>query len=112
MLRLWLSAQSYALGNVRVSWQQDGSLQRSTLPAELPASQIALANGTVLKSKAAVVTLPLGVLQRRLNVFDPPLPIEQQLAIDRMGMGVLDKVILIFPKASTSCYVVLNPGER
>jgi len=44
-----------------------------------------------------VVTLPVGVLKAKAVLFEPPLPDEKQGAIDRFGMGVLDKVVLEFP---------------
>ncbi|MEO1474642.1 MAG: FAD-dependent oxidoreductase, partial [Pseudomonadota bacterium] len=45
---------------------------------------------------AAIVTLPLGVLKQNTVTFTPPLPVEKQGAIDRLGMGLLDKVYLQF----------------
>ena len=45
-----------------------------------------------------VVTLPLGVLQSGDVAFDPPLPDDKQTAIERLGMGLLDKVYLRFPE--------------
>ncbi len=45
---------------------------------------------------AVVVTLPLGVLKKGAVQFSPPLPKKKQTAIDRLGMGVLDKVYLQF----------------
>lgn len=45
-----------------------------------------------------VVTLPLGVLQSGDVTFEPPLPEAKQTAIDRLGMGLLDKVYLRFPE--------------
>ena len=45
---------------------------------------------------AAVITLPLGVLQSRAVRFDPDLPARKQDAIRRLGFGLLDKVILTF----------------
>ncbi|HMQ26018.1 MAG TPA: FAD-dependent oxidoreductase, partial [Acidimicrobiales bacterium] len=45
-----------------------------------------------------VVTLPLGVLQAGDVTFDPPLPEDKRAAIDRLGMGLLDKVYLRFPE--------------
>lgn len=45
---------------------------------------------------AVVVTLPLGVLKQGSVTFDPPLPKDKQSAIDRLGMGVLDKLYLKF----------------
>jgi polyamine oxidase len=48
------------------------------------------------EADAVVVTVPLGVLQAATITFDPPLPAAQQTAIARLGMGVLNKVILRF----------------
>ena len=47
----------------------------------------------------AVITLPLGVLQRRSVQFDPPLPRAKEKAIDTLGFGVLNKLYLRFPHA-------------
>lgn len=46
----------------------------------------------------AVVTLPLGVLKRGSVTFNPPLPQRKQSAIDRMGMGLMNKLFLRFPE--------------
>jgi polyamine oxidase len=45
---------------------------------------------------AVIVTLPLGVLKSGDVTFEPPLPRINQKAIDRLGMGVLDKLYLRF----------------
>ena len=45
---------------------------------------------------AVIVTLPLGVLKQGSVRFTPPLPEKKQTAIQRLGMGVLDKVYLQF----------------
>lgn len=49
------------------------------------------------KAQCALVTLPLGVLKRGSVHFDPPLPARKQKAIERIGMGLLNKVYLRFP---------------
>lgn len=46
----------------------------------------------------AVVTFPLGVLKQASVKFEPPLPASKQAAIQRLGMGVLNKVYLKFPE--------------
>ncbi|GAB4398498.1 MAG: FAD-dependent oxidoreductase [Anaerolineales bacterium] len=46
----------------------------------------------------AVVTFPLGVLKQASVKFEPPLPESKQNAIERLGMGVLNKVYLKFPE--------------
>jgi monoamine oxidase len=45
-----------------------------------------------------IVTLPLGVLKRGLITFSPGLPEQKLAAIRRLGMGILNKVYLRFPK--------------
>jgi polyamine oxidase len=47
----------------------------------------------------AIVTLPLGVLQNEDVEFDPPLPAEKVAAGERLGVGLLDKVVLAFDAA-------------
>lgn len=44
-----------------------------------------------------VVTLPLGVLQSGAVTFGPGLPANKRTAIDKLGMGVLNKCYLRFP---------------
>lgn len=46
-----------------------------------------------------VVTLPLGVLQSNAVIFTPALPDRKRNAIARLGMGVLNKCYLRFPRA-------------
>jgi monoamine oxidase len=48
---------------------------------------------------AAIVTLPIGVLQSGRVAFSPPLPQPHQTAINRLGMGILNKTYLEFPRA-------------
>ena len=45
---------------------------------------------------AVLITVPLGVLKSGSIGFTPPLGQERQGAIDRLGMGLLDKVYLQF----------------
>jgi monoamine oxidase len=52
--------------------------------------------GERVTADAAVVTLPLGVLKAGVTTFDPPLPPAKAAAVDRLGMGLLDKVHLRF----------------
>ena len=50
----------------------------------------------VFAAEKAVVTFPLGVLKQAGVRFNPPLPAAKQSAIDRLAMGVLNKVYLKF----------------
>ena len=52
----------------------------------------------VVRASRVVVTLPLGVLQRGVVAFDPPLPDRTRSAIAALGTGVLDKCFLRFPE--------------
>ena len=60
--------------------------------------EVETAQGNYVADKA-VVTFPLGVLKQASVTFEPPLPGSKQEAIDRLGMGVLNKVYLKFPEA-------------
>jgi lysine-specific histone demethylase 1 len=46
-----------------------------------------------------LVTAPLGVLKKGAISFNPPLPQAKQAAISRLGFGVLNKLVLLFPYA-------------
>ncbi|MEM1140860.1 MAG: FAD-dependent oxidoreductase, partial [Pseudomonadota bacterium] len=48
---------------------------------------------------AALVTVPLGVLKRGAIQFEPDLPARKRGAIQRIGMGTLDKVFLLYDEA-------------
>lgn len=50
------------------------------------------------KADQVLVTLPLGILKARQVKFSPELPEDKQRAIHHLGMGVLDKCYLRFPK--------------
>mgnify|MGYP001589977595 CR=1 FL=1 len=60
--------------------------------------EVATDRGT-FSADVAVVTLPLGVLQSGSVAFDPDLSDRKARAIRTLGMGVLDKVALVFPSA-------------
>lgn len=45
-----------------------------------------------------LVTVPLGVLKARKIEFVPALPQLQQQSIGRLGMGLLNKTVLVFPE--------------
>ncbi|MEW6277725.1 MAG: FAD-dependent oxidoreductase [Candidatus Eremiobacterota bacterium] len=64
----------------------------------------------------AVVTLPLGVLRAGGVSFHPDLPADKKAALQRLRMGVLDKVVLKFPRATWPAvdkfsYLSKVPGE-
>ena len=46
----------------------------------------------------ALVTVPLGVLQAGTIEFEPPLPEGHAAAVERMGFGVLEKVVIAYDR--------------
>lgn len=60
---------------------------------------ITTVDDTEFEAKYAIVTLPLGVLKAGDVVFDPPLPAEKQDAINNIGAGKINKLILTFKEA-------------
>ncbi|KAF2459982.1 flavin-containing amine oxidoreductase-domain containing protein [Lineolata rhizophorae] len=55
-------------------------------------------DGETIAADHVVVTTPLGVLKSNTINFQPPLPEWKIGAIERLGFGVLNKVILVFEK--------------
>jgi monoamine oxidase len=53
-------------------------------------------DGTRFSADAVIITLPLAVLKKGAVEFSPPLPDWKQEAIDILGAGKVDKVILRF----------------
>jgi lysine-specific histone demethylase 1 len=53
-------------------------------------------NGEKFVGDHVVYTGSLGTLQHRTIQFDPPLPEWKQGAVDRLGFGLLNKVVLVF----------------
>jgi polyamine oxidase len=51
---------------------------------------------SVVFADRVLVTVPLGVLKAGVIMFEPELPGDKLTAISRLGMGVLDRVILEF----------------
>lgn len=51
-----------------------------------------------IRAHAALVTLPLGVLQQGRVQFEPPLPEYKQTAIQGLAMGTENRVAMLFNK--------------
>jgi len=66
---------------------------------------------------AVVITVPLGVLQAGTIRFDPALPTVKSTAIQTLGMGTMDKVVLHFeepfwdPDVDLIAYASSEPGR-
>ncbi|KAG6472634.1 lysine-specific histone demethylase 1 homolog 1-like isoform X1 [Zingiber officinale] len=55
------------------------------------------AGGQIFRGDMALCTVPLGVLKKECIEFVPELPQEKQDAIKRLGFGLLNKVLMLFP---------------
>ncbi|NMF56481.1 flavin monoamine oxidase family protein [Pseudanabaena yagii] len=72
----------------------------------------------VFSGSRVIVTVPLGVLKRGTLKFSPPLPESKLAAIQQLGMGALNKLVLKFPKQfwasepHTMAYVNGNNPDR
>lgn len=66
----------------------------------------------VHEARRAIVTVPLGVLKSAAITFAPPLPDDVLGPIERIGMGVFNKVFLRFPERfwSESAYALRQLG--
>ena len=56
-------------------------------------------NRGVFTADRVIVAVPLGVLKADAIVFDPPLPELKRRAVERLGFGLLDKVVLRFDES-------------
>src|SRR5206468_3378975 len=65
-----------------------------------PVKDVRWSRGRVIsgkyESERALITVPLGVLQKGIPRFDPPLPEWKQRSISALAMGPVVKVILRF----------------
>ncbi len=52
--------------------------------------------GQEASARAAISTLPVGVLKSGMVKFSPDLPLSKQLALDRLEMGPVVKILLLF----------------
>ena len=78
---------------------------------------IVATNKGSFNADGVIVSVPLGVLKKKTIAFTPALPEDKSQAIDRMGFGLLNKVVLHFPKVfwpartTTFGYVAKRRGE-
>lgn len=59
---------------------------------------VSTSNGREFSGDAVLITVPLGCLKAEAIKFSPPLPQWKTLSIQRLGFGVLNKVVLEFPE--------------
>ena len=51
----------------------------------------------IYEGDSVIVTVPLSILKSGAITFSPELPESKQNAISKLGAGVVDKVIFLFP---------------
>jgi monoamine oxidase len=69
-----------------------------TSPSSSRGVAVRLQNGTALSAKFAITTLPLGVLKQGGVKFSPGLSTEKTNAIAKLGMGLLNKIALVYDR--------------
>jgi len=78
--------------------------------------EIEYSDGTIIEPDVVLVTVPLGVLKAGSIEFEPELPDAKLAAIQRLGVGVLDRVVLAYDEvfwdkeAVLIGYVAEDPG--
>lgn len=60
--------------------------------------KVSTTNGCEFLGDAVLITVPLGCLKAETIKFSPPLPEWKRLSIQRLGFGVLNKIVLEFPE--------------
>ncbi|PNS20271.1 Lysine-specific histone demethylase 1A [Sphaceloma murrayae] len=85
-------------------------------PAGDTAATIECINGEKIEADKVVLTAPLGVLKAQAINFEPALPDWKRGAIDRLGFGVLNKIVLVFEQAfwdeQYDMFGMLNDAEK
>lgn len=60
--------------------------------------KVSTLNGSEFSGDAVLITVPLGCLKAETINFTPPLPQWKHSSIQRLGFGILNKVVLEFPE--------------
>ncbi|KAL7901435.1 Sec1-like protein [Trichoderma sp. SZMC 28014] len=55
-------------------------------------------DGAQVEADAVVCTIPLGVLKQGNVIFEPPMPSEKADVVNRLGFGILNKVVLLYDR--------------
>ncbi|MEM9245325.1 MAG: FAD-dependent oxidoreductase, partial [Cyanobacteria bacterium P01_F01_bin.153] len=58
--------------------------------------EVAAEGNSVFEGSHVIVTVPLGVLKGNKISFEPSLPVVKKSAIERLGFGSLEKVVLVY----------------
>ncbi|KAK5172331.1 uncharacterized protein LTR77_003969 [Saxophila tyrrhenica] len=79
-------------------------------------TKVVCSDGQIIEADQVVMTVPLGVLKDDVVDFDPPLPGWKYGVIQRMGFGLLNKVILLYDQSfwddDRDMFGLLNDAEQ
>ena len=82
------------------------STSSNELPRDRPVT-VTCKNGQKFTADHVIITASLGVLKERAaSLFFPPLPDQKLEAIDKLGFGTVNKIVLVFeepPWPSETC---------
>jgi monoamine oxidase len=95
---------SYGYGNLleKVANKHNLSIRLNTLVTQINTIDtdriaITIANdSSIIYCRRVIITIPLGCLKRETILFQPSLPDWKREAINQMGMGVMNKLIVQF----------------
>lgn len=71
-------------------------IRTDAVVSSIATDSIKLTGGEIVHADKIVVSVPLGILKKGSLQFDPPLPYWKSAAIDRLGFGLLNKVVLVY----------------
>jgi lysine-specific histone demethylase 1 len=83
------------------------SIHYSTDGVEVHARSTQTGCSSIFRADAVVLSVPLGVLKANVTTFHPPLPEWKTQAINNLGFGLLNKVVLCFEQRFWDSHVHL-----
>ena len=87
-----MSLPASVVSSRRGSGEWDPATHRSGKPSV----KVECENGQVFYADQVICTIPLGLLQKNPNIFDPPLPKEKQESANKLVFGVVNKIFLSY----------------
>ncbi|KAJ8125888.1 hypothetical protein O1611_g7750 [Lasiodiplodia mahajangana] len=89
-----------AIAPSRLDIRKDTAVKKISYdPEGMVGARVECEDGSVIEADYVVSTIPLGVLKHGSVEFQPPLPKEKTDAINRLGFGILNKIILVYDHA-------------
>ncbi|KAI0396694.1 Sec1-like protein [Xylariaceae sp. FL0594] len=89
-----------AIAPSRLDIRKDTAVKKISYdPEGIEGARVECEDETVVHADYVVSTIPLGVLKHGSVEFQPPLPPTKAEAIERLGFGILNKIILVYDHA-------------